>query len=108
MAPLAIAGLSIPFSKLEFNSNLISGKRIGIIGLDTSHSVAFTKSLNANLQNSVYDGFKIVAAYPHGSKDILSSTERIPAYTEDVKKLGVEIVESIQELLGKVDFVIMR
>ena len=80
------------------------GKRIGIIGLDTSHSVAFTKSLNASIQNPMYDGFKIVAAYPQGSKDIVSSTERIPGYTEDVKKLGVEIVGSIQELLSKVDF----
>jgi predicted dehydrogenase len=85
-----------------------AGKRIGIIGLDTSHSVAFTKSLNADSPNPVYDGFKIVAAYPHGSKDIVSSTERIPGYTEQVQKLGVEIVGSIQDLLNKVDFVMLE
>jgi predicted dehydrogenase len=108
MAPLALAGLSIPFSKLKFLPGKAEGKRIGIIGLDTSHSVAFTKSLNASIQNPIYDGFRIVAAYPQGSKDIISSTERIPGYTEDVKKLGVEIVGSIQELLHKVDFVLLE
>ena len=108
MGPMALAGLSLPFSKLQFMSGKAEGKRIGIIGLDTSHSVAFTKSLNASIQNPMYDGFRIVAAYPQGSKDIVSSTERIPGYTEDVKKLGVEIVGSIQELLGKVDFVLLE
>ncbi len=84
------------------------GKRVGIIGLDTSHSVAFTKVLNAETPNPVYDGYRVVAAYPYGSKDIVSSTERIPGYTEDVKKLGVEITGSIQELLQKVDVVLLE
>ncbi len=108
MGPFALAGLSISFSNIPFKTKPIQGKRIGIIGLDTSHSVAFTKSLNANPQNPIYDGYKIVAAYPFGSKDIVSSSERIPGYTEDVKKLGVEIVDSIQALLSKVDFVMLE
>lgn len=108
MAPLVMAGLSLPFAKSRVDSMSNAGKRIGIIGLDTSHSVAFTKSLNADSPNPVYDGFKVVAAYPHGSKDIVSSTERIPGYTEQVQKLGVEIVGSIQDLLHKVDFVMLE
>jgi predicted dehydrogenase len=103
-----MAGLSLPFAKSRVDSMSNAGKRIGIIGLDTSHSVAFTKSLNADSPNPVYDGFKVVAAYPHGSKDIVSSTERIPGYTEQVQKLGVEIVGSIQDLLHKVDFVMLE
>jgi predicted dehydrogenase len=106
--PLAIAGLSLPFTSRAFAQLAEKGKRIGIIGLDTSHSVAFTKSLNASTANPAYDGFKIVAAYPQGSRDILSSTERIPGYTEEVKKLGVEIVPSIQALLEKVDYVLLE
>ncbi len=106
--PLAIAGMTMPFANRGFFQPQEKGKRIGIIGLDTSHSVAFTKSLNSSTANPVYDGFKIVAAYPQGSRDILSSTERIPGYTEDVKKLGVEIVSSIQELLSKVDYVLLE
>ena len=48
-------------------------------------------------------GFRIVAAYPQGSKDIESSTKRVPEYTEKVKALGVEIVDSIPALLEKVE-----
>jgi predicted dehydrogenase len=93
---MTLAGLSF-----AWRSNP-AGKRLGIIGLDTSHSVAFTKALNTA------DGYKIVAAYPKGSNDIPSSVNRIPAYTEEVKKLGVQIVNSIQELLPLVDGVLLE
>lgn len=84
------------------------GKRIGIIGLDTSHSTAFTEALNSATPDPVYNGYRIVAAYPQGSTDIKSSYERIPAYTDEVKKLGVEITASIAELLSKVDVVLLE
>ena len=84
------------------------GKSVGIIGLDTSHSVAFAKALNAVSPDPVYDGYKVVAAYPQGSKDIESSVKRIAGYTEDVKKLGVEITTSIKDLLSKVDVVLLE
>jgi len=85
-----------------------SGKKVGIIGLDTSHSVAFTKALNAATPDPVYDGYKVVAAYPYGSKDIESSVKRIPGYIEEVKKMGVEITGSVKELLSKVDVVLLE
>ena len=87
-----------------FASNHFQNGKIGIIGLDTSHSVAFTKALNGTSAQR----FKIVAAYPNGSADIESSVKRIPGYTEEVKKYGVEIVGSIAELLSKVDFVCLE
>ncbi len=83
-------------------------KRIGIIGLDTSHSIAFTKALNAPAAAPELKGYKVVAAYPKGSNDIESSVKRIPGYTEEVKKLGVEIVSSIKELLKKTDFILLE
>jgi len=83
-------------------------KRVGIIGLDTSHSIAFAKSLNTSAEGFDFAGYKVVAAYPHGSKDIKSSVDRIPGYIEDAKKLGVEIVNSIAELLTKVDVVLLE
>jgi len=83
-------------------------KKVGIIGLDTSHSPAFAKVLNGPDPEGTYLGYKVVAAYPHGSSEIKSSYERIPGYTEDVKKLGVEITSSIGELLQKVDYVLLE
>jgi hypothetical protein len=44
--------------------------RAGIIGLDTSHVLAFTKTLNATPQKPEVMGVRVVAAYPQGSKDI--------------------------------------
>ncbi len=84
------------------------GKRIGIIGLDTSHSVAFTKTFNDANAGPEYGGYKVVAAYPKGSSDIESSVKRIPGYTEEVKKLGVTIVDSIKDLLKGVDVVLLE
>lgn len=84
------------------------GKRVGIIGLDTSHTIAFTKALNNPEPSADFAGYRVVAAYPYGSKDIESSVKRIPGYIDEVKKLGVEIVGSIKELLGKVDVVLLE
>ena len=83
-------------------------QRVGIIGLDTSHSIAFTKMLNADEPDPRFAGFRVVAAYPHGSPDIESSKSRIPKYTEEVKKWGVEITDSIEGLLQKVDVVLLE
>ena len=63
--------------------------RVGVIGLDTSHSEAFIRLLNAADPEPQYAGFKVVAAYPYGSKTIESSVKRIPEYTEGAKKNGV-------------------
>jgi predicted dehydrogenase len=86
--------------------------RVGIIGLDTSHSIAFTQTLNRGPKNPAdkphFEGARVVAAYPQGSKDIESSTKRVPEYTEKIKSLDVEIVDSIETLLSKVDAVLLE
>ncbi len=82
--------------------------KVGIIGLDTSHALAFTKLLNATNPLPEYAGFRIVAAYPQGSKDIPSSTNRVPGYIEQVKPQGVAIVGSIGELLKACDVVLLE
>lgn len=92
-----------------FNPSMVpAGKRVGIIGLDTSHSIAFTKGFNAKDADPMLKGYKVVAAYPQGSLDIKSSTDRIPGYIEDIKKYGVEIVDSIASLLEKCDVVMLE
>lgn len=82
--------------------------KVGVIGLDTSHSIAFTKALNDPDVAPDLAGFPVVAAYPKGSLKIESSYSRIPGYTEEMKELGVEIVGSIDELLDKVDVVLLE
>lgn len=82
--------------------------KVGIIGLDTSHAIAFTKELNAKDAMADVARCRVVAAYPKGSPDIVSSTERVPKYIEEVKLHGVEIVDSIDELLKRVDCVLLE
>lgn len=82
--------------------------RVGVIGLDTSHAPAFAKLMNDPDAKDDVAGCKVVAAYPKGSPDIESSTSRVPGYTEEFKKLGVEIVDSIPALLEKVDCVLLE
>ncbi len=108
----AIAGIGLGLtgnaSQLFVKDIGSGGKRVGIIGLDTSHAVAFTKDLNSESAPPAYKGYKVVAAYPKGSLDIESAVKRIPGYTEDMKKMGVDIVDSIDDLLKKVDVVLLE
>ena len=54
--------------------------RIGIIGCDTSHAVAFTKVINDAGDTNHVAGGKVVAAYRGGSQDIPASIKRVPEY----------------------------
>ena len=81
--------------------------RVGIIGLDTSHAPAFTRLLNEAKSDSELAGFRVVAANVKGSYDLEVSVVRQPSITEQMVKLGVPITESIDELLEKVDAVLL-
>ncbi len=82
--------------------------RLGIIGLDTSHAVAFAELLNAADAPPELANCRVVAAFPEGSPDIASSVERVPGYKAKIQTLGVEIVGSIAELLERVDGVLLE
>ena len=87
-------------------------KKVGIIGLDTSHVVAFTTVFNKGPKNPAdaakFSGFRVTHAFAQGSKDIEESTKRVPEYTEKLKGMGVEIVDSIEKLCAQVDFVMLE
>ena len=83
--------------------------RIGIIGLDTSHVVAFTDVLNDPKNKNHITGGKVVAAFKGGSKDIPSSWDRVEGYTKTLtEKHGVKVVDSIEELCKQVDAVMLE
>ena len=80
--------------------------RIGMIGLDTSHVIAFTKVINDPANNY---GCKVVVGYSGGSPDIPSSANRVENYTNQLRdEYGVEIVDTIEELCEKVDGVLLE
>ncbi|MEA3366192.1 MAG: Gfo/Idh/MocA family oxidoreductase [Candidatus Hydrogenedentes bacterium] len=83
--------------------------RIGMIGLDTSHVIAFTKTFNDPNATEPFKDFKVVAAFKGGSDDVESSYTRVDKYTEHLRdEFGVTIVDSIQELCTMVDGIMLE
>jgi len=80
--------------------------RIGMIGLDTSHVIAFTRIINETRNNY---GCKVVVGYPGGSADMPASADRVEKFTNQLRdQFGVEIVPTIEELCEKVDGVLLE
>ena len=81
--------------------------RVGFIGLDSSHCIAFTELLQREGNTGDLAGVKIVAAYPGGNAEFPLSRDRVQGYTEKMKSLGVQIVDSIDGLFPLVDAIIL-
>src|SRR4051794_36766875 len=76
--------------------------KLGILAFDTSHTVEFTSRLNglhADKEQHV-EGAKVVVGCPGESK---LSPERIAGFTDQMKKFGVPLVEKPEDMIGKVD-----
>jgi predicted dehydrogenase len=108
---IRVATLAVALAVVSFTEVATADEptlRIGIIGCDTSHTPAFTKFFNTSDPAPELAGMRVVAAFPGGSDDIPDSIGRVPQYTEELKGLGVEIVDSIPALLEKVDVVMLE
>src|SRR4051794_27960831 len=85
--------------------------RAGLIGLDTSHVPAFTKLFNGAGRDKgaggELAGIRVVAGSPGGT-DYPPSRDRVAKFTEQVRGMGVEIVDSIPVLLEKVDVILLE
>ena len=83
--------------------------RVGMIGLDTSHCLAFAELLNKAAEDDPQlGGCRVVLVYPKGSPDIESSTKRVPDYTIKIKALGVEVIDDLQAMIQQVDAVLLE
>jgi len=83
--------------------------RIGMVGLDTSHCVAFTGILNDESNPHYIPGARVVAAYPSFSPDVEASHGRVEGFTEKLKTdYGVEMVEGVEALCERVDAVFIE
>ncbi len=87
---------------------VVQMQTVGIIGLDTSHAVQFTRSLNQPSPPADFAGFRVTVAVPEGSREIESSRSRIPGYTEELRRMGVEMLTDVSELAARVDAVLLE
>lgn len=80
--------------------------RLGMIGLDTSHVIAFTQLIN-NPKNDY--GCKVVAGFSGGSPDMPASADRVEKFTRRLRdEFGLEIVDTIEQLCDKVDGILLE
>lgn len=82
--------------------------KIGLIGLDTSHSEIFTRLLNDSEDAHHVKGAQITHVIPTYSEDLCISRERFPDYYRIItNKYGVIPVEDVEEFMTVVDAVII-
>jgi virulence factor len=81
--------------------------RLGIVDCDTSHVIAFTQRFNhlEIAEDQWVEGAQVVAAVPLPSQ---VSPERVGPYTEQLRGYGVEILERPQDLVGRIDAVLIE
>ncbi len=78
--------------------------KVGMIGLDTSHVVAFTRLFNNVHDERHVPGVRVVAAFKGGSPDIPASADRIEGFTKTLQnEFGVILYDSIEEMCRHVD-----
>jgi hypothetical protein len=83
--------------------------RLGIIGTDTSHAVAFTRVLNDPGAEGHVAGARVVAAWKGGSPDIPESANRVDRFAAELQqKWGIKIVKSIADLCPAVDGLLLE
>ena len=80
--------------------------RLGIVDLDSSHSVEFSRRFNhAGVDREQWvDGAQVVAAWSGGS---LMAPERIPGFQAELEDIGVAIVDSHEQLIEQIDGVLI-
>lgn len=106
LAMLVVFGL-FAFHTAQAQEPPAAAIRVGMIGLDTSHVPAFAKFFNGPTLEGDLAGIKVVAAYPGGT-DFPPSKNRVAMFTEQIRGMGIEIVDSIPKLLEKVDVVLLE
>lgn len=93
--------------------------RVGILGIDNFGSVAYTEFLNRPHAEGVFEGVRVVAAYPIGSPDYPDSDKLVASWQDQLTKMyqnpkdpkdavpPIEFVNSTEELLKKCDAVMI-
>lgn len=80
--------------------------RLGIIDFDSSHCIEYTRRFN-HLQlasDQFVEGARVVAGWPGTSR---MAPERIPGFREQMVAAGIPLVDSPEQLIGRVDAVLV-
>jgi virulence factor len=80
--------------------------RLGIVDFDSSHCVEFTRRFNhvGMDADQIVEGARVTLGCPGTS---LMSPERVPLFTQQMRAIGIELVEQPEEMIGRVDAVLV-
>jgi len=82
---------------------------IGMVGLDTSHAVAFTRLLHDASHPHHVPGGRVVCAWPGGSPDFELSYSRVGRFTREMEEeFGVRIVDTPEQVAERCDAVMLE
>ena len=81
--------------------------KIGIVGLDNYQALAFTQLFHDPKAAGDLKGFRVVAAFAGGSKDIEESVQSLPKWVPEMKKMGVKVVDSIDKVVAESDAILI-
>ncbi|MBB6735163.1 Gfo/Idh/MocA family protein [Cohnella zeiphila] len=82
--------------------------RIGIVGTDTSHSIAFAELLNDRSHRYRVPGGEVVLAYPGGSPDFELSRSRVAGFAEEMsRRFGVWMADRPEQVAAECDAVLL-
>jgi len=88
---------------------LASDLRLGLIGTDTSHVIAFTKAFNGPTGPDQVAGARVVAAFKGGSPDVEASYTRVDGFAEELQaQWDVKLVDDIAALCPLVDALLLE
>jgi predicted dehydrogenase len=80
--------------------------RIGLVGLDTSHVVQFTKALSDPANADAFHGARVTVGWPGGSPDFELSRSRVDGFTKQLRdEQNVHIVDSPEVVAEECDLV---
>jgi predicted dehydrogenase len=87
----------------------VADLRLGMVGLDTSHVVAFAQLLHDPSHPYHVPGGRVVVAFPGGSTAFALSRTRVQRFTEEMRdRHGVVIVDSIEEVAERADAILLE
>jgi predicted dehydrogenase len=82
--------------------------RAGIVGCDTSHVIAFTDLINNPRADGSLAKVEVTVAFPGGSADLPASHDRLPNFVAQLRKKGIAIVDSLDELVERCDAILLE
>ena len=107
--PLVMRPLLLVAAVLLASPGVASELRLGLIGTDTSHVIAFTKAFNGPPGPDHVDGAKVVAAFKGGSPDVEASYSRVDRFADQLRAdWGVVFVDEIASLCPLVDAILLE